>query len=62
MIHCDFLAPFCNDISIVAESLPTTKVHVVESVATLASEIANIGDIKFQLGDYSTPVRSKLIC
>jgi hypothetical protein len=37
-------------------------VHVVESVATLASEIANIGDIKFQLGDYSTPIRGKLIC
>jgi hypothetical protein len=36
-------------------------VHVVESVAALASEIADIGNIKFQFGDYSTPVGSKLI-
>ena len=36
--------------------------HVVESVAALASEIADIGNIKFQFGDYSTPVRGKLIC
>jgi hypothetical protein len=61
VIHCDFLAPFCYDVSIVIPFLPTAKMHVVESVAALASEIADIGNIKFQFGDYSTPVGSKLI-